>query len=192
MHDLGVIFLVTVLPVPCVEASASTTFRSKYQRALVGAAGVAFELFIAAIAFYLWMLAEPGVFRAVLFNVMVIAGVSTLIFNGNPLLRFDAYYILADLIEIPNLAARSARYWAYLLERYVLGAKELDPPDATPRAEKAWFRCLWRPVVRLSGHRHRLHRVVHRWPVLLHRRHPGAVGCRRHGGAAGHPLRSGM
>jgi putative peptide zinc metalloprotease protein len=137
VHDLGLIFLV-MLPVPYVEASASTTFRSKYQRALVGAAGVAFELFIAAIAFYLWMLAEPGVFRAVLYNIMVIAGVSTLIFNGNPLLRYDAYYILADLIEIPNLATRSLRYWSYLLERYLLGAKELDPPDAT-RAEKAWF-----------------------------------------------------
>lgn len=137
VHDLGIILLV-MLPVPYVEASAATTFRSKYQRAMVGAAGVAVELFIAALAFYLWLLAEPGVFRAALFNIMVIAGVSTLIFNGNPLLRYDAYYILADLIEIPNLAARSLRYWSYLLERYVLGAKEREPPDATA-AEKAWF-----------------------------------------------------
>jgi len=137
VHDLGVILLV-LLPVPYVEASASTTFRSKYQRALVGAAGVATELFIAAIAFYLWLLAEPGLFRAMLFNVMVIAGVSTLVFNGNPLLRYDAYYILSDLTEIPNLAARSLRYWSYLLQRCVLGVSELEPPDAT-RGEKAWF-----------------------------------------------------
>ena len=137
VHDLGVILLV-LLPVPYVEASASTTFRSKYQRAMVGAAGVAVELFIAAIAFYLWLIAEPGTVRAVLFNIMVIAGVSTLIFNGNPLLRYDAYYILSDLIEIPNLAARSLRYWSYLLERYVFGAKDLDPPHATG-GEKAWF-----------------------------------------------------
>jgi putative peptide zinc metalloprotease protein len=137
VHDLGVIVLV-LLPVPYVEASASTTFRSKYQRAMVGAAGVAVELFIAALAFYLWLIAEPGTVRAVLFNIMVIAGVSTLIFNGNPLLRYDAYYILSDLIEIPNLAARSLRYWSYLLERYLFGAKDLDPPHAT-RGEKAWF-----------------------------------------------------
>lgn len=137
VHDLGIILLV-MLPVPYVEASASTAFRSKYQRALVGAAGVAVELFIAALAFYLWLLAEPGVFRAALYNIMVIAGVSTLIFNGNPLLRYDAYYILADLTEIPNLASRSLRYWSYLLERYVLGVKELEAPVAT-RAEKAWF-----------------------------------------------------
>ena len=63
---------------------------------------------------------------------MVIASVSTLIFNGNPLLRYDAYYILADLIEIPNLGARSLRYWSYLLERYLLGVKERDPPHASP------------------------------------------------------------
>ena len=137
VHDLGVILLV-LLPLPYVEASASTTFRSKYQRALVGAAGVATELFLAAIAFYLWLLAEPGMFRAAMFNVMVIAGVSTLVFNGNPLLRYDAYYILSDLAEIPNLGARSLRYWSYLLERYALGIAELEPPDAT-RGEKAWF-----------------------------------------------------
>ncbi len=72
VHDIGVIFLV-LLPVPYVEAtSASGVFRSKYRRALVGAAGMMVELFIAALAFYLWLMIEPGMFRAVLFNVMII------------------------------------------------------------------------------------------------------------------------
>lgn len=137
VHDMGIMMLV-LLPVPYVEASAATIFKSKYRRALVGAAGVTVELFIAALAFYAWLLVEPGLVRAVLFNVMVIASVSTLVFNGNPLLRYDAYYILADLIEIPNLAARSARYWAYLLERYVLGVRDAETPS-TAAAEKAWF-----------------------------------------------------
>ena len=106
----------------------------------LGAAGVAVELFVAAIAFYVWLLIEPGIVRALLFNVMLIAGVSTLLFNGNPLLRYDAYYILADLIEIPNLAARSTRYWGYLIERYLLGVHESDPPNAT-FGEKTWFVC---------------------------------------------------
>ena len=137
VHDMGIILLV-LLPVPYVEASASTTFRSKYRRALVGAAGMAAELFIAALAFYTWLLIEPGVVRAALFNVMLIAGVSTLVFNGNPLLRYDAYYILSDLIEMPNLAARSLLYWGYLIERYVLGVEDAEAPDASP-AEKVWF-----------------------------------------------------
>jgi putative peptide zinc metalloprotease protein len=137
VHDLGIIFLVLV-PVPYVEASAASVFKSKYSRAVVGAAGMAVELFVAALAFYVWLMIEPGLLRAALFNVMLIAGVSTLLFNGNPLLRYDAYYILMDLIEIPNLAARSARYWGYLVERYVLGVEEAETPDAS-RAEKAWF-----------------------------------------------------
>ncbi|MGH8689045.1 MAG: hypothetical protein ACREVQ_15180 [Burkholderiales bacterium] len=137
VHDMGIIVLV-LLPVPYVEASASTIFRSKYQRALVGAAGMTVELFVAALAFYLWLLIEPGVVRAILFNVMLIASVSTVIFNGNPLLRYDAYYILADLIEMPNLAARSLRYWGYLIERYAMGVQDAEAPEAS-RSEKIWF-----------------------------------------------------
>jgi putative peptide zinc metalloprotease protein len=137
VHDMGVIFLV-LLPIPYVEASAATVFTSKYERAIVGAAGVLVETFVAALAFYLWLLVEPGLVRAVLFNVMVIAGVSTLIFNGNPLLRYDAYYILADLIEMPNLAGRSLRYWGYLFERYVLGVREAEAPNGS-FSEKVWF-----------------------------------------------------
>jgi putative peptide zinc metalloprotease protein len=137
VHDLGIMLLV-LLPVPYVEASAATVFKSKYRRAVLGAAGMAVELFVAAAAFYLWLLVEPGLLRAVLFNVMLIASVSTLLFNGNPLLRYDAYYILADLIEMPNLAARSLRYWGYLIERYLLGVHEAEPPDAS-RSEKLWL-----------------------------------------------------
>jgi putative peptide zinc metalloprotease protein len=137
VHDVGIVILVLV-PVPYVEASASTVFRSKWQRAVVGAAGMGVELFIAAIAFYFWMLVEPGLLRSMLFNVMVIAGVSTLLFNGNPLLRYDAYYILSDVIEMPNLATRATRYWAYLLDRYAFGLKEAEPPEAG-RREAAWL-----------------------------------------------------
>ncbi|WP_426442496.1 peptidase M50 [Bradyrhizobium genosp. P] len=137
VHEMGIILLV-LLPVPFVEASAASTFKSRYRRAMVGAAGMAVEVFIAALAFYLWLIVEPGLVRAVLFNIMVIAGVSTLLFNGNPLLRYDAYYILSDLVEIPNLSTRATRYWLYFAEHYLLGLSELEPPDAT-RSEKAWF-----------------------------------------------------
>ncbi|HSU78154.1 MAG TPA: hypothetical protein VLI89_13830 [Burkholderiales bacterium] len=139
VHDMGLILLV-LMPVPYVEASAATAFRSRHRRALVGAAGMAVEIFIAALAFYVWLAIEPGLAKALLFNVMVIASVSTVIFNGNPLLRYDAYYILCDLIEMPNLSARALRYWAYLAERYALGMREAEGPIAS-RAEKVWFVC---------------------------------------------------
>jgi putative peptide zinc metalloprotease protein len=96
------------------------------------------EVLIAALAFYLWRAAEPGLMRAVCFNVMLVAGVSTLVFNGNPLLRYDAYYILADLIELPNLGQRATRYWGYLAERYILRGRDAASPAETG-GERAWF-----------------------------------------------------
>jgi putative peptide zinc metalloprotease protein len=137
VHDMGVMLLV-LMPVPYVDASSATVLRSRWSRALVGAAGMAVELFVAALAFYLWVTVEPGLVRAVCFNVMVVAGVSTIIFNGNPLLRYDAYYILADLTELPNLSQQSARYWGYLAERYLLRVHDAQSP-ANSRSQALWF-----------------------------------------------------
>lgn len=137
VHDVGIVLLV-LIPVPYVEASASTVFRSRLQRAVVAASGMGVELFVAALAFYLWLLVEPSLVRALLFNVMVVAGVSTLIFNGNPLLRYDAYYILSDLLEMPNLAQRATRYWGYLVERHAFGVEDAVTPETSAR-DKAWL-----------------------------------------------------
>jgi len=77
-------------------------------------------------------------FRGVLYNIILIAGISTVLFNANPLLRFDGYYMLMDWLEIPNLRSRSTQYWAYLAERYLFGRRESERPPAT-RGERAWF-----------------------------------------------------
>ena len=137
VHDMGLLLLV-FMPVPYVDATAAGGFRSKWRRALVGAAGMLVETFIAALCMYLWVAAEPGLVRAVAFNVMLIAGISTVVFNGNPLLRYDGYYILSDLIESPNLATRSTQYWRYLAERYLFRVRDIAPPQLAP-GEKAWF-----------------------------------------------------
>jgi putative peptide zinc metalloprotease protein len=137
VHDMGLMLLV-MMPVPYVDASAANVLRSRWARARIGAAGMIVELFLAALAFYLWLLIEPGLLRAACFNVMLVAGVSTVVFNGNPLLRYDAYYILADLIELPNLASQSARYWGYLLQRYWLRLRDVVSPART-RSERWWF-----------------------------------------------------
>ena len=137
VHEMGVMLLV-LAPIPYVDASASGAFRSKWQRAFVGAAGMLVELFIAALALIVWALVEPGLVRSIAYNVIFVAGMSTLIFNGNPLLRYDAYYILADLIEIPNLAQRSNQAWQWLAKRHLFGAKELDRPQASA-GEWRWF-----------------------------------------------------
>lgn len=137
VRELGLMFLIFA-PVPYVEASSSATFPSKYRRALVAAAGMLVELFLAGLALYVWLLVQPGLLRAVAFNVMVISGLSTVVVNGNPLLRYDGYYILSDLIEMPNLAQRGTAWWAWLLDRYAFGATDAVRPDETA-AERRWL-----------------------------------------------------
>jgi putative peptide zinc metalloprotease protein len=137
VHEMGLMLLV-LSPVPYVNASASTAFSSKWQRAIVGAAGMIVELLLAAIALYVWVSVEPGTVRTLAYNTILIAGISTVIFNANPLLRFDGYYMLADFLEIPNLRQRANSYVAYLCERYLFGRDEPQVPRATP-GEQAWF-----------------------------------------------------
>jgi len=143
VNEMGLMFLVFA-PVPYVDASSSSAFPSKYQRAVVAAAGMMTELLLASLAMYVWLLTEPGIVRAVAFNTMFIAGVSTLVVNGNPLLRYDGYYICSDLIEIPNLAQRGQRYCAYLWDRYVFGVRDLESPHDSIQ-EKRWL-ALYTPL----------------------------------------------
>jgi putative peptide zinc metalloprotease protein len=137
VHEIGLMFIVFA-PMPYVDASAASQFRSKWKRAVVGAAGMMIEIFVAALALYVWLVVEPGLVQTLAYNVMLIAGVATVLFNGNPLLRFDGYYILSDLAEIPNLASRATRYWRYLVDRHVFQAEGTEDLDAT-RAERIWL-----------------------------------------------------
>ncbi len=137
VHEMGVMLLV-LLPIPYVEGSATSAFRDKKDRMLVGAAGMLVELFIAALSMFVWANVEVGVVHALAFNVMLIAGVSTLVFNANPLLRFDAYFIVSDYLEIPNLAQRANTYFAYAVKRYAFAMPGQVPPQAG-RSEKGWL-----------------------------------------------------
>ncbi len=136
VREMGLMFIVFT-PVPYVDATSSYRFPSKWSRATVAAAGVMAELALGAVAVYVWLLAEPGLITAIAFNVLLIAGVSTLLVNGNPLMRYDGYYIFCDLLETPNLAQRATQYWAYLFDRFAFGS-----PDATPPLESAGERVL--------------------------------------------------
>lgn len=135
VHEMGVMLLV-LMPVPYVDASAASAFAHKWRRVVVGAAGMIVELFIASLALFAWLYMQPGLPRAVLFNVILIAGVSTVLFNANPLLRFDGYYILADLLEMPNLRQRAQRHFSALFQGAVLG---LPAGSDAPLRERVWL-----------------------------------------------------
>jgi putative peptide zinc metalloprotease protein len=137
VHEIGIMLLV-LSPVPYVDASSAWGFRDKRRRMVVGAAGIAVELFLGSLALFIWLAVEPGAVRAIAYNVILICGVSTLLFNGNPLLRFDGYYVLSDALEIPNLGQRSNQYLGYLFQRYVLGIGDAES-SARSTAERCWL-----------------------------------------------------
>jgi putative peptide zinc metalloprotease protein len=137
VHEMGVMLL-TLLPAPYVDASSSALVPGKWRRAGIAGAGMIVELALAALAMLIWLKAENGLARSLAYDALFIASVSTLLFNGNPLLRFDAYYILSDVLEIPNLASRAQAYYLYLVQRYLFGIADARDPALAP-GERFWF-----------------------------------------------------
>jgi len=86
------------------------------------------EGMVAALAALVWAKVGDGPVHAIAYNVMVAASVSTLVFNINPLIRFDGYYILSDLLDIPNLYMRSRDQVLYLANRWLLGDHLAESP----------------------------------------------------------------
>ncbi len=138
VHVLGVMFLIFT-PLPYMDASSAWALRRKWHRVIVGGAGIMVELAIAAIAAIVWAnTSETSPIHALTYNMMFIASVSSLLFNGNPLLRFDGYYILSDLLEIPNLHQRSRGYIYYLIRKYVWGVRRVQTTAHTS-GERWWL-----------------------------------------------------
>ncbi len=137
VHEIGLMLLIG-MPVPYVDASATAVFPDKRARMVVGAAGVLVELAIASVALLVWLEVSPGFVKLVAFQAMAIGGVSTLLFNGNPLIKFDGYYVLCDALEIANLGTRANKYLRYLVETGVLGLPERRPLDVRAD-ERPWL-----------------------------------------------------
>lgn len=137
VHVMGVLLMIFT-PVPYMDASAAWAFRSRAQRLLVGAAGMIVEVFFAAIAVFVWANTGQGTVHTLAYNILFVASVSTVLFNANPLLRFDGYYILSDLLEIPNLSQRANQHLRHVCERYLFGLKKSESP-ARSRGESSWF-----------------------------------------------------
>jgi len=126
-HEMGMMLLVFT---PCLycDVSDSWMLPSKWKRAAIGAAGMYVEVIIASIATYLWWNSHPGVFNQLCLDVMFVSSVSTILFNANPLLRYDGYYILSDVLEIPNLRQKANTILQRLASRWCLGIKQQDDP----------------------------------------------------------------
>ncbi|VAX09917.1 hypothetical protein MNBD_GAMMA26-1455 [hydrothermal vent metagenome] len=120
LYEAGVI-LILFMPIGYVDATSSWRFNGRWPRIHTAAAGMFIELFLAGIAAWVWAYSDDGVVADIAYNTIFIAGISTLLFNANPLMRFDGYFIFSDLLGIPNLYTRGSSYISYLGRRYIIG-----------------------------------------------------------------------
>ena len=119
-REMGVMLLVFT---PCLYCNVSDAWmmKTKWHRIAISAAGIYFEVVLATFCFFLWLSSEPGLLNTVCLNVMLICSVNTLLFNGNPLLRYDGYYVLLDLVEVPNLRQRAGELLDDTVVSYCFG-----------------------------------------------------------------------
>ncbi len=136
VHTMG-IMLIVFAPLPYMDATSSWGFRSRRQRILVAASGMIYEFFAASCAALIWANTGPGAIHSLAFNMMMVASISTLLFNANPLLRYDGYYILSDLLDIPNLQSRSQAQLTHLAEYYLFGVRQST--SAADSAKEAFW-----------------------------------------------------
>jgi putative peptide zinc metalloprotease protein len=137
VHEMGITLLFFV-PIPYVDASGSAAFPEKGRRIAVSMAGVAVEGVAAGLGLIAWWLLEPGFMKALCAQLFFLGTLSTLAFNGNPLLRYDAYFALSDALEIPNLYERSRGYLRGWLERRLLGLEDVREV-VQAEGEEAWL-----------------------------------------------------
>jgi len=149
------LFLILFLPVGYVDATSSWGFPYKWQRMHVAAAGMFIELMIAAIAILVWSATDDGLVNHLAYNTAIMASVLTLLFNANPLMRFDGYYLLSDWLEMPNLSSNSQQMVTRLTKKWILGLPRIDLPDF--RERETWILIcygvaafIWKIIITLS------------------------------------------
>ncbi|MBN2578096.1 MAG: biotin/lipoyl-binding protein [Pirellulales bacterium] len=138
-HEIGILILV-LTPCPYCNVSDSWMLPSKWQRAAIGAAGMYVEIVLASICTFLWWFSYPDLlFNKICLDVMFISSITTILFNANPLLRYDGYYILSDLIEIPNMRQKATSITGRKLGEWFLGLEMPEDPFLPHRRQGLFF-----------------------------------------------------
>ncbi|MBI3408450.1 MAG: efflux RND transporter periplasmic adaptor subunit [Planctomycetes bacterium] len=135
VHEMGFLLL-CLSPAMYCNVSDAWTLPSKWKRIIISGAGIYVELMIAAIATFIWWNSPNQPFlNNLCLSLMIVCSVSTVVFNGNPLMRYDGYYVLADWLEIPNLRDKANRYLQRIVMEHCLGIEVQPEPymDLTRR-----------------------------------------------------------
>ena len=132
--DIG---LFVILGAPCVYCDVSESWQlpSRWQRAAVAAAGMYVELIVATLAAWVWMITIDGPVNTAALQTMFVCSISTVLINANPLMRFDGYYILSDILDESNLRGRADAIAEAWLQRIVLGKRASSTKPADKSAE---------------------------------------------------------
>lgn len=132
--------LIFFAPAFYANVSDAYLFDKKWHKYWVTLAGGYSELCICSAAVFTWWLSAPDTpIHHIAYSVMVFAGVSTIIFNYNPLIKLDGYYLLSDILEMSNLRENSALYISYLWRRNIFKVAATPPPGLTPRKKRIWL-----------------------------------------------------
>jgi putative peptide zinc metalloprotease protein len=154
VHEMGFLFL-CFSPAMYCNVSDAWMLPSKWHRIIISGAGIYVELMIAALATFTWWNTPGQPFvNYMALSLMVVCSVSTVMFNGNPLMRFDGYYVLADWLEIPNLRDRSNRYLQRLMMEHCLGMEVQPEP----------YMELWRRILFVT---YAVTSYIYRWVVTF-------------------------
>ena len=130
VFTMGIAFIV-FWPVFYTDTSDSWRLRSRDARLRIAAAGIRIELMIAAVCLFLWSFLPDGPVRSIVFLLASSTWILTLVINLNPLMKFDGYFLLADLLNTENLQERSLALWAWRRRRWLWGFD--DPAPEPPR-----------------------------------------------------------
>jgi putative peptide zinc metalloprotease protein len=137
VHEMGILFLVLTPALYC-DVTDSWLLPNKWKRIWISAAGIYVECFLASLATFVWWYSTPGLMNSLAMATMFICSVNTIMFNANPLLRYDGYYVMADWLEIPNLRIKSTQFFGYLFQEKVLGL-EIPVQSYLPRSRRYLF-----------------------------------------------------
>ena len=124
-REMGVFFF---FGAPCMYCDVSDAWRipNRWARMLVSAGGMITELMIAVVACAVWVASSVPWVQSVALQIALLCSVVTILFNANPLLRYDGYYILSDGLGIPNLADQSREAWSQFWRSYLFGLERTD------------------------------------------------------------------
>jgi len=119
VHQMGFLLIYLINPALYCNVSDSYRFPRKLHRLMVVYGGPLVEMFIGAAFVYVWWLSDPKLLiHDFAFKIVIFSSISAWIFNMNPLLKYDGYYILSEMVDIPNLRKRAFGYLGFVWKSF--------------------------------------------------------------------------